>query len=266
MGGQQVKDCLEKTNMFWSMKLDGIYPRALEEHLVNRVVRHLSFGVWRRCLRTRERLNGFLSLRITKRTVWGPPVPQTLEKPWSVRCFNPFPNMGRKNSQHSFTSGRSCLMSAIAMCEKVNGPVDEGRALMQYTIILVSVLLVKAGSPLAEQHPLWKGTGFTEDAEPSMSQQCVIIIHMAGWNTSVTHRSVEVFPLYLVLVRPPLQYCVQLWAYPVQQRCSETGEGAGKRSRVSAWKVQIEHCTRKAVQHWNRGVAGCSSFDDFKAL
>ena len=42
MGKQQVKDYLEKIDIFRSMKLDGIYLRVLQEKLVDMVVRHLS--------------------------------------------------------------------------------------------------------------------------------------------------------------------------------------------------------------------------------
>ena len=42
MGKQQVKDYLEKIDTFRSMKLGGIYPRALQEKLLDTVVRHLS--------------------------------------------------------------------------------------------------------------------------------------------------------------------------------------------------------------------------------
>lgn len=44
-------------------------------------------------------------------------------------------------------------MSAIAFCDKVSGHVAEGRELMQWIIALLSVLSVRAGNPVAEQHP-----------------------------------------------------------------------------------------------------------------
>lgn len=101
-----------------------------------------------------------------------------------------------------------------------------------------------------------------------MSQQCVLIMHMAEWGISVASRSLQGFP-------PSLGTGVATAAVlcPALGPPSSTemfGNWTGCREEVTSFSLEGSKWTfcftRKVVQHWNREVVGCPSFDVFKAL
>ncbi|GAB0209302.1 triadin [Grus japonensis] len=130
-------------------------------------------------------------------------------------------------------SGIECTLCKFADDTKLCGAIDmlEGRDAVQRDLDR----LERLGEEWIESSPEEKDLGVLIDEKLNMTQQCTLAAQKANRvlgciKRGVTSRSREVIlPLYSALVRPHLEYCIQLWG-PQYRRDMELLERVQRRT------------------------------------
>ncbi|KAK4827069.1 hypothetical protein QYF61_013710 [Mycteria americana] len=136
-------------------------------------------------------------------------------------------------------------LTKFANDTKLSGEVDmsEGRAILQRDLDRLEewVKPISAKSCTWDditKGSVWMGSSLAErdlgvlvDKKLNMSQQCTAAAMKANWILSCIQRGITsrdgdmIIPLYSVLVRMHLEYCVQVLVPTIQKRCGQMGEG-----------------------------------------